>query len=93
MKKYMQVESHGYVWRVDAEKIADNRARYYADLDSDTIYEDEFQYTMEDDYELSDWFLNNMDYHDLKDHWVLIFEPEPLTEPDFDNCEYTTVEE
>lgn len=51
-------------YRIPAGAVAANRATYYSSKDGD--YAAEFQYAMEDDYELIDWLLNNMDWKDVK---------------------------
>jgi hypothetical protein len=63
--KYFRVKDGGYSWIFPAHLVAKNRAEYYAKNDSDTTYEDEFAFTIDDDYELKDWFLNNMDWKDV----------------------------
>ena len=89
--KYVRVEYKDHVWEVDLKHIADNRAKYYADSDPDTTYQEEFDYAMEDDYEWSDWFFNNMDWEDVAEHAVLIDTPKPLSNPVI-NDEYCNVE-
>lgn len=63
--KYIEITDGNYTWEFRASLIAQNRATYYAENDSDTTYEEEFNYTISDDYELRDWFLNNMDWKDV----------------------------
>ena len=75
------IKDRGYVWHVPASAVAANRARYYADRDEDTTYEDEFLYAMEDKVEVIDWFMNNMDFSDVADKAVLVVTP-TITEPD-----------
>lgn len=62
-------------YEVDARRIADSRAIYYADADHgvekrDTdewrdTYAAEYKYTMENTSELFDWAFNNMDWSDV----------------------------
>lgn len=66
---------NGYKYSIPADVIADNRAKYYAKLDSvqdgvdyDTIYKKEFDYTVNDESELIDWASNNLNWADVKDH-------------------------
>ena len=60
-------------WDIPADFIAKDRAKYYADKESKNdltwakIYNEEYEYTMEDDYELKDWLSNNMNWKDVKD--------------------------
>lgn len=81
MKRIIKITDSEYVWHIPLEAIADNRAKYYAERDSDTTYQAEFDYVMSDDYEGIDWYCNNMDFEDVADKAVLVFTPEPLTAP------------
>lgn len=82
MSKVISIESRGYIWHIPLEMIADNRAKYYAERDQDTTYQDEFDYVMEDAFEGLDWFRNNMDFADVAEKARLVERPAPLTEPD-----------
>lgn len=81
MSKVLRIEDEGFVWHVPAEAIAKNRATYYAKSDKDTAYEDEFKFTMSDNYELRDWFFNNMDWEDVEKDAHLVRSPETPTRP------------
>lgn len=90
MTKVLRIEEGGYVWVIPAEKIAENRADYYADLESqrgtgayDLVYQEEFEETMADDEELREWYLSNMDYSDVQEFSRLIFSPVPPKHPTF----------
>lgn len=50
-------------FKIAVDEIADNRATYYAKLDKDTTYKDEYDFTYNDDDTIHDWLLNNMDWH------------------------------
>ena len=56
----------GTRYDVPAKVIAEDRAKYYAENDPDTTYNEEYEYTMQDDYELKDWAANNMNWKDVK---------------------------
>ena len=61
--------SDGTIWGIPARIIADIRAKYYAENDSEnTEYQAEFDYTMSDDYEIKDWATGNMNWEDVKEH-------------------------
>ena len=77
--KYIEVTDGDYTWKFRASVVAKNRAEYYASVDSDTTYDDEFKQTMEDDYELRDWFLNNMDWKDVAKNATLKEQPFKLS--------------
>lgn len=74
--KYLFIEfPNGEVFKVPAEVVAEDRAAYYAELDSeryeDTTYEevfnDEKEHALSDRLELLDWAGNNMNWGDLED--------------------------
>lgn len=81
-------------WDVDAEVIAHDRARHFANQDVkdpstdgslaqwNRVYDDEFAYTMSDDGELLDWAANNMNWSDVQRHAVKVQEP-PQAPPDY----------
>lgn len=77
------------VWEIPAEFIADSRAKYYAERDSaqdlgtyEEVYQSEYTYTLNDDYELKDWCWGNMDWDDVKDQAVFISQLPPKS-PDY----------
>lgn len=60
-------------WYVPISLIAENRAKYYAELDSSRgdgdykeVLQKEYQYAIGDDDELLDWAANNMDWDDVE---------------------------
>lgn len=74
--KYLFIEfSNGEVFKVPAEIVAEDRADYYAELDSDRyddttyeeVFEDEKEHALSDRLELLDWAGNNMDWEDFED--------------------------
>jgi hypothetical protein len=68
----------GQVWRVPALVIAENRARYYADTDPSTTYEEELEFTLTDRFELLDWMRNNMNPEDFEAAAEQIKGPTPI---------------
>lgn len=82
--KVLEIYDEGYIWQIPLECIADHRASYYVSVDSDAIYQDEFEYLISDDYEAKDWYLNNMNFSDIKEKARLIKTPEPKTQPSYD---------
>jgi hypothetical protein len=75
MPKFLRIDDGGFVWEVPAEVIAKNRATYYAENDKDTTYKDEFEFTLGDNFELRDWFFNNMDWEDVAGEAKLVATP------------------
>lgn len=90
--KVIEIEDSGFVWNIPLRVIADARAKYYAARDSDTTYQDEFNYVMEDDYEGLDWFQNNMNFEDVESEAVLVTKPQPLKRPRPAHWECTLIE-
>lgn len=64
----------GEEWAIPLRVVAEDRAKYYAEKDKETTFEEEFKFCMEDSYEGIDWFQNNMSCKDFKEHFVLIKE-------------------
>lgn len=60
------------VFKIPAEVIADSFAQYYSDKDEDRSYEDEYNFAMEDPYQLHDWLMNNMNWEDVEDEAELV---------------------
>jgi len=59
------------VFELKAEVVALERTKYYADVDGFTRgsreWDEEFENSMED-YELTDWLSNNMNWEDIESH-------------------------
>ena len=92
MKKAIQIEKSGHIWRVDMEFVASHRAKHYADKDSDTTYQEEFDYVMGDDYEAIDWYQNNMDWSDIPDDNKRLVSAPVINSPDDIDDEYGSTE-
>ena len=86
MKKQIQITMpDGSIYGVPAEIIAEDRAKYYARLDTRDCPEDfekakqrEFEYTMSNNSEILDWMENNMDWDDVSRVAVLVKPPADL---------------
>lgn len=77
--KFIKIKfSNGDRFSIPAGVVANSRAKYYADHDEGKLTDDnikewneafykEIEYTLSDDYELTDWLWNNMDWVDVKD--------------------------
>jgi hypothetical protein len=66
-------------WSIPAHVVAHSRAAYYAAADQaragadyDLMYHVEYQYAMRNDYELTDWASNSMDWADVQEEAVLV---------------------
>lgn len=80
---------NGESWAVPLRYIAADRARYYLERDgADTTFEQEYDFCMNDEYEASDWFQNNMNASQIRDHFKLLSPPKHVSFDDkFRNCE------
>ena len=70
LEMWLQVQMpDGSWWEVPAKVVADNRASYYAAKEEPGhrtgIYEEEFEFTLKDEYELEDWAANNMNWSEV----------------------------
>ena len=73
MSKFLVVTfSDNLRWKIPIEFIAKSRAAYYAKLDSerdgddyDEVYKLELDFTLSDEFELTDWASNNMNWEDV----------------------------
>jgi len=75
-------------WTVDLHEVAHDRACYYSKKDSDNAtYEDEYEFTCEDDYEAVDWLQNNMDWYNCRSLKMIMNFEKPLNEVDIDDWE------
>jgi hypothetical protein len=89
--KVIEITDSGYVWHIPVEVVADNRAKYYRDIeakreqlsdeDATLVYKEEFDFVMKDSYEAIDWFVNNMNFSDVATSAVLVSIPKALTKP------------
>lgn len=51
---------------IDAHEVIDHRSKHYAENDSDTTYDEEYQYLINEEYEIKDWLFGNMDWYECK---------------------------
>ena len=88
-KKIILTFSNGDRFSLPASVVADKRARYYADRDDDATYRGEYEFTMSDDYELSDYLGSNMNWCDIeKQATKLPNIPDPISyDSDFVNVQ------
>lgn len=84
MTKYILVKEDGFEWAVLVSAIADHRAKYYAEKDTDTTYQAEFDLLMNEagGDEAMEWMANNMNWEDISPTPRLIMRPEMPDEPD-----------
>jgi hypothetical protein len=87
--KYLVVEmSDGTEWAIPAILIVKNRAEYYATLDAKSgavygdTYTEEIESAMSDEYEITNWAANNM-------NWVEVCAQAILLKVDSPKADYT----
>ena len=78
MTKTIEIDDNGHVWHVPLQFIAEHRAN--ADRDSDTTFQEEVDFVLDDDYEGIDWMLNNMSFEDYASAAVKVKTP-TVSEP------------
>lgn len=65
-QKYLRVTMpDGSKWDVPALLIAQHRAREIVETDTETSFDAEVKFALEDEYEIKDWAANNMDWKDV----------------------------
>lgn len=96
MAKYLYITFSNLkeTWRVDAEKIAKDRAEYYVKRDIEDGYvsledkekavETEMKVALEDEYEIIDWAQGNMNWDDLLDFGLQLHDRDRDYEVDYD---------
>jgi hypothetical protein len=73
--KYLRVTMpNGQKYDIPAKVIANNRATYYADKEGKGKYQEEYDFTLNDKFELQDWAANNMNWEDVEDLAELVKE-------------------
>lgn len=65
-KKIILKTQSNRTFQIDAHEVIHNRSKYYADRDPDTIYDEEYEYLLDDESEVFDWLFNNMDWYECK---------------------------
>jgi len=90
MGKVLEIKRGGYVWSIDLDFIATNRANFYKD-DEDTTFQEEFDYCMNESYAAIDWYANNMNWDDVPNYKKrLVSKPDIPSSPEdsaLENCE------
>lgn len=89
-KAILLTSDSGHVYSIPAEVVAEARAKHYSD-DPDSSYQEEYEYTLSSDYELSDWLHGNMNWEDVMAFASLVGSPERDT-PILGQCETEIVE-
>jgi hypothetical protein len=93
MTKVIRLIEDGFVWELPAHIVADARAKYYEKTVPSTSYQEEYDFTMGNNYELTDWLHNNMNWEDVAEHARLVVTPTRNDGPmDFCNAEAEVVD-
>ena len=79
MPKFIEVEMpDGTAWRVPALLVAEDRARYYREVDGDeAAFGEEVREVLADDYLLTDWARNNLNWSEVVAQAVKVDRPIP----------------
>lgn len=64
-KKIYIALADGRTYSVLAHDVAHNRATHYAERDKDSTYQSEYDFTISDKFELTDWLFNQMDWYEM----------------------------
>lgn len=75
---------NGEVWRIPAQVVAEDRARYFSELDfkrghaadKELAFQAELRFALRHNDELVDYLQNNMDWTDVQVYAVRVFSPE-----------------
>jgi len=93
MEKYIRVSfSNGEKWDIPARIVAEDRATYYSESGgfqkNSPQWQEEYQNSLDDDYDLEDWLNNNMNWSDVSEYAHLVDgESEFNYEDEFTNAE------
>lgn len=77
--RYIVIMPDGSQWSVPVELIAENRAKYYAGnagISMEASLEETWE-LFQDEFEISDWAKNNMDWKDVSKEAEQVVDPEP----------------
>lgn len=94
MSKILYIKDKGYVWTIPTMPIVLNRADYYASIeksrdgDYNEVFKQEIRSVQDDPVEILDWFLSNMDMHDMAAYFKLVESP-PVPKYPGDEAEVT----
>lgn len=88
--KYFQVTfSDGITYSIPVDLIVDSYVNYYSTKNKDGVQlakEWAIKLFNNDPFEIEDWAQNNMDWEDVKDHAIIIFESKPVVNYDKEWC-------
>lgn len=95
-KQYVTTMRNGQKWAIPVERIAFNRAHYYAKKFGISFDESLKERTLplfeSDEFEIEDWATNNMDWSDVKKYAKLISDPEDCFQDGWVNGEHEVIE-
>lgn len=74
-QKYLRVTMpDGSRWDVPALLIAQHRAKAIIETDTETNFDEEVKFALEDEYEIQDWAANNMNWKSVVLHAQIVNE-------------------
>ena len=78
-QKYLRVTmSDNSKWDLPAMIIAQNRASEIVKTDTETSFDEEVKFALEDEFEIMDWAANNMNWKDVVLQAQKVIEPEAV---------------
>lgn len=69
-------------FQIPLQKVAENRAEYYANRGEDE-FDEEVEFVMEDDFEGIDWLINNTNFDEWEEVVTKLNDEVNVTEDDF----------
>lgn len=69
---FLYIEFDDVTFAVPVSVIAKNKADYYVKKIKNSNWKEEYDFMMNNEYNIVDWASNNMDWEDVAEHAVLI---------------------
>lgn len=95
-KSYVTTMCNGQKWAVPVERIAFNRAHFYAKKDGisfdESLKSDTIPLFESDDFEIEDWAQNNMDWSDVEKYAKLVSDPDYFFQDEWVNGEHEIID-
>jgi len=82
VNKFLHVKMRNGWWKIPAHLIAESRATYYAGREGQQAYFDEYEITMNDDFEILDWAANNMNWSNVAPYAIFVG-IEPMSDSEY----------
>jgi|TARA_R110000851_G_scaffold298994_4_gene454794 hypothetical protein len=86
-KKIKLTTECGREFTVDLHEVAENRSVYYAEKDSETSYDSEYDFIVSDENYAIDWMQNNMDWYEMDSLKEISVDPPMLSDLEINDME------